>query len=763
MTDPRSTYRLQIRAEFDLDMAREQVDYLHLLGVDWIYLSPLLAAAPGSQHGYDVIDHTRIDPDRGGAKGLTRLSRAVRSHRMGLIVDIVPNHVGVATPRDNAWWWEVLKKGRDSHFAEAFDIDWDFAGGRVRLPVLTDESQLSLVDGELVCDGVHYPLALGSADDGADLSTVLSRQHYELIHWSTADTELNYRRFFAINSLAGIRVEVPWVFARTHLEIIRWFREGLVNGLRIDHPDGLADPGGYLDDLARSTDSAFVLVEKILEGTEQLPPHWQVAGTTGYDALSEIDRVLVDPAGQTALDRLASGSALSELPDWPSMVHDSKRVVADTILRTEILRAQRDLNITTLPADGVADALAEVASCLPVYRTYLPFGAEHLELALLDTRLRRPDLVGVLDQVGPDLLDPENPGARRFQQTTGMIMAKGVEDSAFYRYSRLASLTEVGGDPDEFAMTVGEFHERKSLRASSFPASLTTLTTHDTKRSEDVRARINVLSEVANEWRKTLASIRGMTPLGDAPLENLLWETAVGAWPISRQRLQDYALKAAREAGNSTSWTSPSAEFEKRLERVVASAFDNDELHRLITEFAYQITAPGWSNSLSAKLIQLTSPGIPDVYQGTELWETTLVDPDNRHEVDFDERRTALQRIDQGFQPPIDATGHAKLLVTSRALRLRRDRPGLFTRYAPLSAIGDKAAHVIAFDRGGAVTVATRLPVRLERDGGWGTTELLLPARDTIDLLTGRLFKGGSVPVLNLLETYPVALLAPAI
>jgi (1->4)-alpha-D-glucan 1-alpha-D-glucosylmutase len=682
---------------------------------------------------------------------------------MGILVDIVPNHVGVATPRDNAWWWEVLKKGRDSQFAEAFDIDWDFGGGRVRLPVLTDESQLSLVDGELVCDGAHYPLAVGSADDGADPSTVLSRQHYELINWNTADTELNYRRFFAINSLAGIRVEVPWVFARSHIEITRWFREGLVDGLRVDHPDGLADPGGYLDDLARATDSAFVLVEKILEGNEQLPPHWQVAGTTGYDSLSEIDRVLVDPAGQFMLDRIANGSASSELPDWSSMVHDSKRAVADTILRTEILRVQRDLNITALSADAVADALAEVATCLPVYRTYLPFGAEHLKLALLDAHLRRPDLVGVLDHVGPALLDPENAGARRFQQTSGMIMAKGVEDSAFYRYSRLASLTEVGGDPDEFAMTVEEFHERKSRRAASFPASLTTLTTHDTKRSEDVRARINVLSEVADEWRTTLDSIRGMAPLGDASLENLLWETAVGAWPISRQRLQDYGLKAAREAGNSTSWTSPDAEFENRLEHVIASAFDDDELHRVVTEFASQITAPGWSNSLSAKLIQLTGPGIPDVYQGTELWETTLVDPDNRHEVDFDERRIALNKIDQGFRPPIDATGHAKLLVTSRALRLRRDRPGLFTRYAPLSAIGDKAAHVIAFDRGGAVTVGTRLPVGLERSGGWGTTELLLPMRDTVDLLTGRLFKGGSVPVQNLLETYPVALLAPAI
>jgi len=748
---PISTYRLQVRAGFDLFESAALVDYLNSLGVDWVYLSPLLEAEPGSDHGYDVIDHSRIDPARGGAAGLEAVSRAAHARDMGVLVDIVPNHVGVATPKVSRWWWELLRDGQDSRYAEAFDIDWEFGGGRIRIPVLGDDTTLSEIEGELDYFGLRFPLAPGTA--GGTPDEVHARQHYELVDWRRADAELNYRRFFAVNSLAGIRVEVPWVFEESHAEIVRWVTSGLVDGLRVDHPDGLLDPGQYLDDLAAATDSTYVLVEKILEGDEQLPAHWQSAGTTGYDALSDIDRILIDPDGRTALNRLDASLRDEPVQKWADLIHDTKRGIADGILHSEILRIDR-----LVPFDA-ADAIAEIAACFPVYRSYLPYGAEYLEEAAADARRRRPDLGPVLDELLPILGDPGHPAAQRLQQTTGMVMAKGVEDTAFYRYSRLASLTEVGGDPAEFSIDLAEFHARQERRQASYPHSLTTLSTHDTKRGEDVRARIDVLSEVPGEWRSTLMRLRERAPLDDGPLENLLWESIVGSWPASRERLHAYAEKAAREAGNSTGWAKPDEGFEQKMHALVDAAFDDEDAAAAVQAIVARIAAPGWSNSMSAKLIQLTAPGVPDVYQGSELWETSLVDPDNRRPVDFDERRAALDAIDAGDLPQVDETGCAKLLVTARALRLRRDHQDLFTRYAPVAALGEAAHHLVAFDRGGAVTLATRLPVGLESRGGWGDTVVLLPNRTVTDVITGTEYEGGELLVSDVLSRYPVALL----
>ncbi len=740
MRVPISTYRIQVREEFDLNEAAALVDYLRDLGADWVYLSPILEASKGSDHGYDVVNHSRVDPARGGAEGLAALSAAARAAGLGVLVDIVPNHVGVGIPSENSWWWDVLLNGRDSTYAEAFDIDWEFGEGKVRIPVLGSDTTTSIIDGQVDYFGLRFPVS----------------DHYELVDWQRADAELNYRRFFAINSLAGIRVEVPWVFDESHAEVIRWFTEGLVDGLRIDHPDGLLDPGGYLDDLARATNNAYVLVEKILEGDEPLPPHWQASGTTGYDALSDIDRVLVDPRGRVRLDRLDAILHDEPAQSYPDLIHATRRAIADGILRSEIVRIAR----LVPEVAGADDAIAEITACFPVYRSYLPYGAEYLETALADARQRRPDLVATLDELAPILGDPAHPAAQRLQQTTGMVMAKGVEDTAFYRYSRLASLTEVGGDPAEFSIDLTEFHARQERRQATFPASLTTLTTHDTKRGEDVRARIDVLSELPQQWRDTVTALREVAPLDDGSLENLLWESIVGAWPASRERLQEYALKAAREAGVSTTWTAPDEGFEAKLSRLVDAAFDEPDAAARVQSIVDTVSAPGWSNSLSAKLIQLTAPGVPDVYQGSELWETSLVDPDNRRAVDFAERRTALANLEAGELPPVDETGYAKLLVTSRALRLRRDRPELFTRYAALAAVGDQADHLVAFDRGGAVTLATRLPVGLEHSGGWGDTVVLLPNRTYVDVITGREYEGGELRLADVLGTYPVALLA---
>ncbi len=769
MRAPVSTYRLQIRPEFTLDDAAALTGYLANLGVDWVYVSPILTAEKGSQHGYDVTDPTAVDPSRGGAEGLAALAKAAREAGLGVLVDIVPNHVGVASPWQNAWWWSLLKDGRDSRYAEAFDVDWEAGGGRLRIPVLgsdQDLDQLQIVDGELRYYDHRFPLAEGSYAQGDNPRDVHDRQHYELVYWRRADDELNYRRFFGVSTLAGVRVEVPWVFDETHAEISRWFRDGLVDGLRVDHPDGLADPAGYLLWLRAATGGAYVLVEKILEPGEELPPNFECQGTTGYDALADVDRLFVSPDGEeplNALDaRLRGGT---EPADYAAMIHGTKRGIADGILRSEILRLTRLVpKSPEFPPGEVADALAEIIAAFPVYRTYLPHGREVLVEAVEQAERSRPELAAILKGLLPLLLDAKAELGRRFQQTSGMVMAKGVEDTAFFRYTRLGTLTEVGGDPTEFAITPEEFHQRMARRQSKLPLSMTTLTTHDTKRSEDTRARISVISEGVPEWEAFLDRMQELAPVPDGPLAALVWQGVVGAWPATRERLQYFALKAAREAGNSTRWTDPNAEFEASLSAAIDGIFDNPEVSSALETFVDLLEPYGTSNSLSAKLVQLTMPGVPDVYQGTEFRDGSLTDPDNRRPVDFQARRDALADLDAGKKPESYSDEAAKLLLVSRALRLRRDRPELFGGYHAVTVSGVAANHAIAFGRGaddgGTVTVATRLPRTLERDGGWRDTVVELP-RSAVDAFTGRQFPAGPVLVADLLEQYPVALLVP--
>ncbi|WP_382304205.1 malto-oligosyltrehalose synthase [Herbiconiux sp. UC225_62] len=803
MRTPHSTYRFQITPEFTLWDAARLVPYLSRLGVDWVYLSPVLQAEEGSQHGYDVTDHSRIDESRGGAEGLQALSDAAHEAGLGVLVDIVPNHVGVATPSANPWWWDLLTHGQGSRYAEAFDVDWDAGGGRIRIPVLGDDSLDALriePDGPggasvLAYYDHLYPIAPGTADDGADARTVHDRQHYELMNWRRESAELNYRRFFAVSSLAAIRVEEPWVFDESHAEIGRWFRDGLVDGLRVDHPDGLADPGGYIERLSELTGGAYILIEKILEGDEPLEPDWPSAGTTGYDALAGIDRVFVDPSGEPGLTRLAAslGQSPADLPRgdegddatgdpdstegiddahsyarhaWHTLIHGTKRGIADGILRAEVLRLARDIDRagglpTPTESSVLADALAELLACFPVYRSYLPNGREQLEHALALARDNRPDLDAVLVETAEVLGRRGTAPSIRFQQTSGMVMAKGVEDTAFYRFTRLTSLTEVGADPDQFSLDPAAFHALQRRRLDTTPDSMTTLSTHDTKRSEDTRARISVLSEIPDGWSGSLAKLRSLLPLGDGSFENLLWQSLLGAWPLSRERAQAYALKAVREAGVSTNWLDPDEAFEERMSQAVDAVFTDPIARGVLESQLAAIRAAGWSNSLSAKLVQLTTTGVPDVYQGTELWDLSLVDPDNRRPVDFDERGELLGIQEAGELPGIDETGAAKLLVVSTALHVRRDRPELFTGYQGLVARGSAADHVLAFDRGGAVTIATRLPLGLARHGGWDDTTLELPESGSgyVDAFTGRIFADREMRLAAVLERYPVALL----
>jgi (1->4)-alpha-D-glucan 1-alpha-D-glucosylmutase len=763
---PASTYRLQIRSSFTLFDAAETVPYLKSLGVDWVYLSPILTAERGSDHGYDVTDPSSVDPDRGGPEGLLALSKAARAHGMGVLVDIVPNHVGVASPAQNPWWWSLLREGRGSPYAEAFDVDWELGGGKVRLPMLgsdADLDQLEVKDGELRYYDHRFPLAEGSYSDGDSPQEVHGRQHYELMDWRRADAELNYRRFFAVTTLAGIRVEDRRVFDEAHAEVKRWFDDGLVDGLRVDHPDGLADPAGYLRWLKEISGGAYVLVEKILEPGEELPGDFACEGTTGYDALADVDRVLVDPAGQPGLDALDAALRIAGAPaDYAEMIRGTKRMIADGILRAEVLRLARLVPASAgLELEPAADAIAEIIASFPVYRTYLPTGAEILKEACGSAAEHRPELASAVGVLLPLLLDPANPIAVRFQQTSGMVMAKGVEDTAFYRYTRLGTLTEVGAEPTEFSVSAEEFHHRMRRRQDELPLSMTTLSTHDTKRSEDARARISVIAELPDEWAATLNTLRGLAPVPDGPFENQLWQAVVGAWPASRERLQGYAQKAAREAGNSTTWTNPDETFETAVSAAVDAAFDDARVTRAVEDFVARIDSAAASNSLSAKLIQLTMPGVPDVYQGSEFWERSLTDPDNRRPVDFADRVKELTAIDAGTLPAA-GTEASKLLVTSRALRLRRDRPGLFQGYNPVTPSGVAAQHLLAFQRGasGAITFATRLPVGLERDGGWRDTAVGLPTA-VRDELTGAQYPAGTVSVAAVLGTYPVALLVP--
>ncbi|QCU78793.1 malto-oligosyltrehalose synthase [Citricoccus sp. SGAir0253] len=846
---PASTYRLQLTADFTLEDARSVLPYLRDLGVDWVYLSPMLGAEEGSTHGYDVVDPTHVDDARGGEAGLRELAEAVHEAGGGILADIVPNHVGVATPKDNAWWWDVLKHGRASKYAMAFDIDWAAGDSRIWLPVLGDGtpedpeaelSRLRVVDGELHYYENVYPLAPGTEEaaraavaagtDGPDggsgagadrpeeervARAAHALQNYRLMPWREADERLNYRRFFAVNTLAGVRVEIPRVFSETHREILSWVRDGLVDGLRVDHPDGLADPGGYFENLRQATGGVYLLGEKILEPGERMPAAWAVDGTTGYDALGEVDRVLVDPAGAAELDAVAARLGDWADPDaevvWAEMIHGTKRAVADGMLRSEVERLAR-LVPGIVPGEGadgagadgedhgdhrVQDALAELLACFPVYRSYLPTGREHLDDAAAEVRRRRPELTDVLEALMPLLADPDHPVAERFQQTSGMVMAKGVEDTAFYRYTRLASLNEVGGDPSAFALDLDAFHAAQADRQARMPRTMTTLSTHDTKRSEDVRARIDVLSEIPGEWSAALAGLMELAPLGDGPFEKLLWETVVGAWPLDGTaletgRLADYALKAAREAATRTTWTAPDEAFERRLADLAERATGAGELRAAVQRVADRIAVAGVSNQLAMKLIQLTMPGIPDVYQGTEVPFPTLVDPDNRRAVDFRERADLLARIDAGWEPefphaleaaaaeapgPVAAQGRVdgaalaeyaaglKLLVTSRALRARRQHPEWFNRYQELDVVGEAADHVVAFSRGGCITLATRWPLGLADEGGWGDTAVVLPRQAVVDLVTGRRFGGaftdGTTRLAELFERHPVALLVP--
>ena len=744
-----STYRLQMSREFTFADAEKLLDYLADLGVRHLYLSPILTAEPGSTHGYDVTDPTTVSAELGGPDGLAALAEAAREHGLGLIVDIVPNHLGVENPANNPWWSDVLRHGRGSPYACFFDIDWDAdPDRRIVLPVLGSDRDLGTlrVDG----DALRYydrtfPIAPGTADDGAPATTVHDRQHYRLTGF--ANGVCGYRRFFSVTSLAGVRQEDPEVFEATHTEVARWFAAGLADGVRVDHPDGLTDPAAYLRSLRDLTGpQAWIIAEKILMPGEPLDPTLPIQGTTGYDALREIGGIFVDPAGE---------SALTSLGESPTDLYALKVGVVTETLASELARLCRTVENATGASDAhTGEAIAELLAEVGVYRCDYPALSGVLGEAIAKTVQRRPEFANPLALVSAAIADGGETSAR-LQQLCGAMTAKAVEDCFFYRDARLVSLNEVGGDPRRFGVSAAEFHRAAAVRAALWPRSMTTLSTHDTKRGEDVRARIGVLSQVPGLWTELVARWAAVTPAPDPATRLFLLQNIVGVWPRSgevtgelRHRLHGYAEKAVREAGVHTCWEHPDAAFEATVHDWLDEVLDGPVAVEL-TELVAQIAPHADSDALGQKLLALTVPGVPDVYQGTELWEDSLVDPDNRRPVDYAERRSALHRLD-----------HPKMRVVSAALRLRRERPQTFLAggYQPVLADGAAADHLVGFLRGDDVLVAvSRWTVGLA-ESGWGDTRLALPEGTWTDRLTGAAHTG-TVSAAELFAELPVALL----
>jgi len=754
-----STYRLQLRGEssgfgFTFADAENLLDYLAELGVSHLYLSPILTPVGGSAHGYDVTDPTTVSAELGGSEGLERLSAAARARGMGLVVDIVPNHVGVDKPEQNPWWWDVLRHGESSAYASYFDIDWDLADGRIVLPVLGSDDDVAdlTVDSDLLRLGdLAFPVAPGTA--GGTGAQVHDRQHYRLIGWRNG--RCGYRRFFSITSLAGLRQEDRPVFDTSHAEVARWFAEGLVDGVRIDHPDGLSDPSGYLQRLRELIGpDAWIVIEKILAVDEALEPTLPISGTTGYDVLREVGGVFIDPNGAPALTALVESAGI-DYHQLPAMLADLKTAAATETLAAELGRLQRSI-VAAAGADHpqLPTAVAALLTHIDVYRSDYRGLAAILPAALAATQSAAPELDVPLQLIATALARGGEP-ASRLQQLCGAVTAKAVEDCLFYRDARLVSLNEVGGVPHRFGVGAAEFHYRAATRARLWPQTMTTLSTHDTKRGEDVRARIGVLSQVPSLWAEFVARWSTVAPAPDPATGLFLWQNIFGVWPTSgevtgelRDRLHAYGQKAMREAAWHTSWHDPDADFEGAVHGWLDAVLDGP-VSRELTSLVARLQPHAENDALGQKLLALTVPGVPDIYQGTELWDDSLVDPDNRRPVNYTVRRQELKSLQ-----------HAKIRVVTAALQLRRARPDTFLRggHHPVLAAGAAAGHVVAFRRGDDVLVAvTRWTVHLEQTG-WGDTVVELPDGSWTDALTGAAVTG-TVPAADLFAELPVALL----
>jgi (1->4)-alpha-D-glucan 1-alpha-D-glucosylmutase len=842
---PIATYRLQLTANFDFDAAAATVPYLKALGITHLYASPFMKARKGSTHGYDVVDHTIINPELGGDAGFERLSEALRQHDLGLILDFVPNHVGVHFA-DNPWWLDVLEWGEASPHAVSFDIDWELlpyrARGGVLLPIIGSSYGEALEKGEIelrydpsegsfsawyfehrlpiaperygeilntivkeaaaensaagkhILDlasrytGLRHPNRKEAPAFKAELKDIaggeeiivrgiaayragmdrpaqmlvlhhlLERQHYKLGHWRLASSDINYRRFFDVNSLAGLRVEDAGTFNAAHRLVRRLIAEGKLQGLRLDHIDGLRDPAQYFQRLQRLIRDAqgkagktfYVVVEKILGEHETLRPFTGVHGTTGYEALNTITRVLIDGKGLEPLDE--TWRQISNMsPALAPVLKDAKRRVLETLLTSEFTVLARLLariaaghySTRDFSADSLRQALELYVLHFPIYRTYLtPAGASADDRALISDTIEKARAEwfaadeGIFDflrdALTMDLIKPggalhSKPRVRRFalkvQQFTGPLMAKSLEDTAFYRTHRLLALNEVGGEPFAPALSVDACHQAMTLRSQNWPHGMTATATHDTKRGEDARARLIALAELPGEWTSAVARwkvlnaphivVEGAMRAPSATFEYMLYQTLLGVWPLDQregalaERMQAYAVKAAREGKQETSWLNPNEAYEAGLRTFIARILDRSvsvEFLSSLEILAQRVSLLGALNSLSQITLKTTMPGVPDFYQGTEFWDLSLVDPDNRRPVDFTERAAVLEKVARPDWADLAQhwpDGHIKLAWTRHLLQLRAEQAEVFTQgsYEPLQVSGPHRDHVIAFAR----------------------------------------------------------------
>lgn len=817
---PVSTYRLQLNADFTFADAAAQLDYFQALGVSHLYLSPILEAAPGSTHFYDVVDHSRVSPVLGGQEGLRQLSWAAGERGMGLIADLVPNHMAVPTPAfHNKALWSVLQDGEESAFAHWFDVDWS-SGDPVLMPVLGERIGTVLARGELTLDTMVVPGFESSGDvhvlryydhvfpvrkgtENLPLASLVEEQHYRLAYWRVANEELNYRRFFDVGSLVAVRVEDPDVFDATHQVIVDLVIDGTLEGLRIDHPDGLADPAGYIARLSDATNGAWIVVEKILEDEEHLPSSWRTAGTTGYDAAWRIGALLRDPAGSSPLAgtlHRVTGDAMGALP---AIIDEAKREIVKETLSSEVHRlatiahtiCDSDVRLRDHTWRSLYDCLRTLLVTFDRYRAYVVSGVPPTAMSLeaiahAEQRARQmldPERHETLEVV-VDLLRGAEVGSAgrtedtnrhelitRFQQACGAVMAKGIEDTAYYRWTHLLPLCEVGSPASRFAMPPATFHAWAAEQQQTYPHAMTCLSTHDTKRSEDIRARLGVLSEDPEAWDDVVRNLQNISEKIrpselDGRMENLWWQILAGTsdesgfmqWP----RLSEYLVKAMRESKTYTTWTSINETYEDAVLKFAKKTWKDGEILSDVTAWHERTSAGVRAAVLSMKLIQLTIPGVPDVYQGTESVNPTLVDPDNRRAVDFDANASVLGRVLGRSKPR--SLGEEKLQVTARALHTRRDNPeafiGAHSGYLPLAS---SSGHAVVFartvrDDPVAITVATRVALDLEHLGGWAEHTVQLPEGKWHDTIGRGTFDGGAVPLAELLKHSPVALLVRA-
>jgi malto-oligosyltrehalose synthase len=813
MTTPRATIRLQFHKGFTLDDAAAIVPYLASLGLSHVYASPIFTATPGSMHGYDVIHPNRINPELGGSEALSRLSAALRRNGMGLILDIVPNHMAASAA--NVWWWDVLKHGCDSRYAEFFDIDWQDPDpalrGKVLLPALGDSLEACLARGELTLDAdgaaVSYfdqPFPIEDASEGS-LPDLLAKQHYVLTHWREAPQRINWRRFFDINQLVALRMDRDAVFDAYHALILELVRDGTADGVRVDHVDGLADPAAYLrrlraalDDATAGRDAPYLVVEKILDHDEPLNPDWPVAGTTGYDFMDQVGAILHDPAGRKPLTALWEQLSGDTRP-FDDLVAAARREILDRLFPkqrrrlAEILRAEGGDAVSKLDRRSLEQALTALLVALRRYRLYGDAeGFSAADLAVLHAaQAAAKESVSSEDHTAIDAACAalKSPGAQdarsRFQQLSATLTAKAVEDTAFYRYSRLLSRNEVGSNPGRLAISVAEFHALARRRQMGFPDAMLATATHDHKRGEDNRMRLAVLSEMSVEWSDFVIRWCARHEWLEPAVQVTIYQSLIGAWPLDLEaddargmaalgaRLQQWLTKALREAKQKTSWHDPNEAFEKECA---------DFLDALLTpggaflteaaQFVTRIAPAGAVKGLAQTLLRLTMPGVPDLYQGTEFWDFSLVDPDNRRPVDFDARARALAD-ESSFADRLKywRDGRVKQALIARVLRFRRLHPQLFAvgSYAPLRTSGSMIAFARRFGDDALIVVVPRLSM------GTGAAGLALPAhlmQESVenpselvghtgtDLLTGKETKlRETIVAAELLDIAPVAAL----